>query len=98
MAADLVENPYICHTFVHDLESLFWVLMWMIATWVNTSWDINSCSNFINDTITLKLYTTSGGRVKKLWLTLGELLKELKIPNNPPLKELVMELGQAVTL
>jgi hypothetical protein len=70
----------------------------MIATWVNTSWDINSHSNFINDTMIPKLYTTSGGRAKKLWLTSGEPLKELKIPDNPPLKELAMELGQVVTL
>jgi hypothetical protein len=65
---------------------------------VNTSWDIDSCSNFINDTMTLKLYTTSEGRAKKLWLTSGEPLKELKVPNNLPLKELAMELGQAVAL
>ena len=70
--------------------------MWMITIQVNTSWDIDSCSNFINNTITLKLYTISGGRAKKLWLTSGEPLKELKVPNNLPLKELAIELAVAL--
>ncbi|KAF8490188.1 hypothetical protein F5888DRAFT_1808327 [Russula emetica] len=31
MAAELIERPKIRHTFSHDLESFFWVLMWIVV-------------------------------------------------------------------
>ncbi|KAF8498044.1 hypothetical protein F5888DRAFT_1567446, partial [Russula emetica] len=37
MAAELIECPKIRHTFIHDLESFFWVLMWIVVTQVPTT-------------------------------------------------------------
>ena len=38
MAADLMGSSDIPQTFVHDLESFFWVMLWIVKTLVPSSW------------------------------------------------------------
>jgi len=89
MAADLVERPNIPQTFVHDLESFFWVLLWIVLTRVQTSWT-EGTRLFIHEVMNPKVYENgSGGRQKTIFLTAKyELSKKIfQIPGDPTLRD-----------
>ena len=76
MAAELIERPKIRHTFSHDLESFFWVLMWIVVTWVPTTWNESARSIFINGVMNPKVYSNIGSTEKSTWLKAGNPLRE----------------------
>src|SRR6267154_1204468 len=94
MAAELVESFNIPHTLHHDLESFFWVLLWIILTRVSTNWSDEACSSLINKTMSPRVYSHTRGTVKLLWLTSeSQLIKEkFQITENPALCEFAVEL------
>ena len=94
MAADLVASPNVRQTFVHDLESFFWVMFWIILTRVKCSWDVDKRSSFIGSTFSPRVYGRSGGDVKVNFLRSKETLmpKEFEIGGNPSLSELLFAL------
>ncbi|KAF8484210.1 hypothetical protein F5888DRAFT_1773518, partial [Russula emetica] len=107
MAAELIERPKIRHTFCHrrhDLESFFWVLMWIVVTRVPTTWDESARSIFINGVMNPKVYSNIGSTdepvttEKSTWLKAGNPLREkgFRIRDNPILHELAMELYDSV--
>jgi len=65
MAADLIQDSSIPHTFVHDLESVFWVLIWIVVSYMPTTWDDGECSSFLKETMCPKVYGPRGGTRKK---------------------------------
>ena len=65
MAADLIQDSSIPHTFVHDLESVFWVLIWVVVSYMPTTWDNGEHSSFLKETMCPKVYGTRGGTRKK---------------------------------
>jgi hypothetical protein len=81
---DLDQRPR-RHTFAHDLESFFCVLVWVVLTHVKPSWHEG-----------LRLYFTTGGIRKMIWLTSPITLSEFQIPGNPALVELVTEWKEIV--
>ena len=38
MVADLIQRLNIAHTFVHDLKSTFWVLLWVTFAYMPNTW------------------------------------------------------------
>jgi hypothetical protein len=100
MAADLVESPTIRHTFVHDLESFFWVLIWIVLTRVKTSWNVGVRSAFIRGTMSPKIYLNSGGREKKRFLTSQTDLDKdhFSVPGNDHLGPLLDGLRDLVAI
>jgi len=91
MVADLVESSGVEQTFVHDLESFFWVLFWIVLMQVKTSWNDAKHSSFLATTFSLRVFIGSGGGVtggdlKTNFLHWNSVLKEVNfnIPNNPP--------------
>jgi hypothetical protein len=95
MATDLVEGPNIRHTHAHDLESVFWVLIWIVLRRVKTTWDIEKHSSFIIGTMSLRVCGTSGGDSKRAWLT-SKSVDNLEIPGNETLTELVLVFKESV--
>jgi hypothetical protein len=91
MAADLVERSDIPQTFVHDLESFFWVLLWMVLTRVKTSWPEEVISSFIHETMNSRVYSGFGGRGKIDFLVAKVALNEnrFKISGNSVLRDLL---------
>jgi hypothetical protein len=80
MAADLVESPNIQQTLEHDLESFFWVLLWIILMQVPCSWNIYTRSGFVD--------VTMNGQTKKTFLTADVLhAEDFEIPNNRRLRK-----------
>ena len=84
MAVDLVEDPNTLQTLEHDLESFFWVLLWIVLTQVPCSWNIGLRSQFINDTMRPNVYGQSGGQARKTFLTNPYKLRktDFDIPHN----------------
>jgi hypothetical protein len=96
MAANLVESSKIPQTVEHDLESFFWVILWIVMTRVPTNWTDEACSILINDTMSPKVYYHTGGPGKKNWLV-ATSLKKFKTPTSPSLGEFVKVLLKPVS-
>jgi hypothetical protein len=73
MAADLVESPRATHTFAQDLESFFWVLLWVVLKQVSTTWSDQARTSFLKTTMGPKLYTDCAGNEKSTFLTSAQL-------------------------
>jgi len=63
MAAELIENPSIPHIPEHNLESMFWVLLWVTILYIDTSWS-SSYHSGILDIMTPKVYSTGASASK----------------------------------
>ena len=61
MVADLVQHSNIAHTFIHDLESAFWVIIWVAFSYMSNLWSAADRSSFLNETMSPWVYLTSGG-------------------------------------
>jgi hypothetical protein len=92
MAGDLVESPDTAHTVAHDLESFFWVLLWVVMIYVKTNWDAGKRTTFISNTMSPRVFGTSGtgsggtgGDGKIAFLTSEVTLNGLRIEGNRPL-------------
>jgi Fungal protein kinase len=96
MAADLVESSEIPQTLEHDLESFFWVILWVVMTRVPTNWTDEARSILINETMSPKVYSHTGGTVKENWLV-ATSLKKFKTPTSPSLGEFVKVLLKSVS-
>ena len=88
---DIVHDPNTPHTVDHDLESFFWVLLWIVATRVKTNMDENEHSNLVNGTMCPKITGGSGGDIKRNFLELPSTLSRFQIPGNFHLGELVVD-------
>jgi serine/threonine protein kinase len=100
MAGDLTADPKIQQTFAHDLESFFWVLLWIVLTRVQNGSEDRIRSSFIHGTMNPRIFKGSGGPNKKLFLTsslaLGEVWDGFSLPENEPLFSLLVELKGTV--
>ena len=96
MAGDLVQQFNIRHTFAHDLESFFWVLLWIVLTQVPTYYTDAVRSGFIHRTMSPKVCSDSGGSTKMNFLVSSRMLEErvedFHLPNNPSLHALLVEM------
>jgi hypothetical protein len=68
MAADLIEDPKICQMFVHDIESAFFLLLWMSICYIKSNWDESRRSDFINSIFHPPVYGHSGGSTKMMFM------------------------------
>jgi hypothetical protein len=82
-------------TVKHDLESFFWVILWIIMTRVPTNWTDEAHSILINDMMSPKVYSHTGGPGKKNWLV-ATSLKKFKTPTSPSLGKFVKVLLKTV--
>ena len=73
MAAALIEDPETPHTWEHDLESFFWVLIWAVVSYMPTSLTKEKRSNFLKDTMNPKVYGQCGGGEKRSFLRLKDV-------------------------
>ncbi|KAH9024988.1 hypothetical protein EDB83DRAFT_2203070, partial [Lactarius deliciosus] len=48
MAADLIENPKTNLTFIHNIKSAFFILLWMALHYLHSSWDVDGLSSFVD--------------------------------------------------
>src|SRR5258708_26089743 len=100
MAIELVQPFNIRHTFAHDLESFFWVLLWIVLRRVPTYYTDAVCSGFFYGTMSPKVCSDSGGSMKMNFLVSSRMLEErvedFRLPNNPSLCTLLVEMKHTV--
>jgi hypothetical protein len=94
MAAELVENPEAVQTVEHDIESIFWVLLWMCLLYMDTNMDVGMRSSVIKDTMSPRVYANTGGSGKVDFLANRHRLDVLKTPTSPPVATLLKSLHE----
>lgn len=97
MAADLVENPNIDQTFIHDIESTFFVLLWMSILYIKSNWDRNRRSSFVSSIFHPRLFGSSGGSTKIMFMC-SEQPDILDLHNNTPLTQLLRDLKELLAI
>lgn len=98
MAANLIEDPMIGQTFHHDLESAFFVLLWMAILYLESSWGDDYLSNFVTLIFHPQVFGNSGGLTKLMFMQSEEQPKELEIRNNTPLIALLHGLKELLSV
>jgi hypothetical protein len=82
MAADIVASPNVVHTFIHDVESAFWVLVWMTCAYLPISWDVGQRSSFMKETMSPRVFLNTGGVNKRTFLTAESVFDSITVIEN----------------
>jgi hypothetical protein len=98
MAADLVQHSNIAHTFVHDLESAFWVILWVAFSYMSNSWSTEDCSSFLNETMSPRVYHASGGRSKLFFMQSDDSMSDFRVIKNTVLTDLLANLKRTLAV
>jgi hypothetical protein len=98
MAADLVRQPSVAHTFVHDLESAFWVLLWVTLSYTSTSWGTEERSSFLKETMSPRVYNDSGGSNKAYFMQSDSAILKFSVCNNPVLTTLLISMKMTLAV
>jgi hypothetical protein len=93
MAADLIRSPGIPQNFLHDLESAFWVLLWMVLSFMKSSWDDGIRSSFLKGTMSPKVFHNTGGQDKYHFMQVADPMN-IEIDNNPTLTSFLKSLKE----
>jgi hypothetical protein len=94
MAADLVENPTIEHTFVHDLESAFYVVFWLSIRFLPNSWSSQQRALILDMVFNPPAFENVGASSKRDWMAaMATMVKnDFSVLGNPPLSTLISSL------
>jgi hypothetical protein len=98
MAADLVLKSSIPQTFVHDLESAFWVMIWVALLYLPSNWDATDRLSFIRGTMNPPVFRGSGGFNKIHYMQSGRSLSGLRFDSNEILDQLLSNLKMALAV
>ena len=98
MAADLVQRSSIPHTFIHDLESAFWVMLWVVILYMPSSWDIGDRLYFLKETMSPRVYDNSGGRNKLYFMQTEDPISGLELKQNPIILDLLNSLKKTLSI
>jgi hypothetical protein len=81
---------------VHDLESAFWVLVWMAVSFMRGNWSTEEVSSFLKETMSPRVYNLSGGRTKLFFMQIGNPIG-YNVLDNRPLTMLLEELRSVLS-
>jgi hypothetical protein len=87
MAADLIENTRINQTFHHDIESTFFVLLWMALNYVECNLEVGQLSSDLRNIFSPDVFVDSGGSSKFNFMTSDS--KRIPDFKNEPLNRLL---------
>jgi hypothetical protein len=76
-------DPKITQTVEHDLESVFWILLWMCLSYMKTTMTPGLRASILNNTMCPRVYDGSGGMSKVNFMASGIALEDLTTPNCP---------------
>ncbi|KIM78713.1 hypothetical protein PILCRDRAFT_10935 [Piloderma croceum F 1598] len=93
MSAALVQDKKAPHTFVDDLESILYVILWIILLYSPSSLDTPSLTAFIQMVLDPAEYEGTGGSCKKDFLIGHSVLQHLTFEGRPSLQPLLMDLA-----
>ncbi|KAI9430286.1 hypothetical protein H4582DRAFT_2087211 [Lactarius indigo] len=98
MAADLIGNPKINQTFIHDIESAFFVLLWMATHYVQAELQTDHLSGLVNSVFHPQIFGSSGGPGKIMFMRGEEELDGLVFRDNAPLTQLLCTLKELLAV
>jgi hypothetical protein len=93
MAAELIQHPETPQTFIHDLESAFWVLIWVVVSYMPTNMDAGKRSNFLKDIMSPKVYDKSSSGLEKV-----DFLWRREVPTVPGVENIGFLLSELIKL
>ena len=89
MAADLVKNPRIEHTFVHDLESAFYVVFWLSIRLLPNSWSPSKRAIVMEEVFNPLASSDGGPSSKANWMARPPRGHRFSVNDNEPLSSLI---------
>jgi len=92
MATELIVAPNIPHSFLHDLESAYFVLLFQAITNMNHTLPEGDGGNIIHDILDSRRYKKNGGKQKYGFMTQIAILWEYDIPSNKQFISLLRKL------
>ena len=95
IAADLVMDPKINHTFVHDLESAFYVVLWLSIKFLPNSWSASTRRFVMSQLFNPDAFPTVGCSSKRNWMrnAVSEI-GNFNITGNEALQSLLVKLAR----
>jgi hypothetical protein len=95
MFAALVKNKQAPHTFVNDLESFFYVILWLVLMYSASSLMTEERTAFMQQVLDPEQYNDTGGSTKTDFLQACSTLWDItfKNPNRPSLQKLLIDLA-----
>ncbi|KAI9441144.1 hypothetical protein BJY52DRAFT_1195097 [Lactarius psammicola] len=97
MAADLIENPKVIQTFIHDIESAFLVLLWVATHYVTPNTELQVLSSFVNSVFNPQVFGSSGGSARAMFMRGEQELDHLIFQDNVPLTRLLHTLKELLS-
>lgn len=86
-------NPAIKHTFIHDLESAFYVVFWLSIKFLANSWSPERRSLVMNNLFNPVAFATVGASSKRNWMAQGRAeTLDFKVIGNEFLTGLIISL------
>ncbi|KAI9441960.1 hypothetical protein BJY52DRAFT_1229314 [Lactarius psammicola] len=98
MAADLIENPKVIQTFIHDIESAFLVLLWVATHYVTPNTQLQVLSSFVNSVFNPQVFGSSRGLVRAMFMRGEQELDHLIFQDNVPLTQLLCTLKELLSV
>jgi hypothetical protein len=93
MSAALVKNNDAPHTFVDDLESVLYVIIWLVLMYSPNSMAVEQRTAFVQGVLDPKQYLGTGGTTKADFLKGRTSLQDLIFQGRPLLPGLLVELA-----
>jgi hypothetical protein len=96
MAADLIADPKMNHTFVHDLESAYYLVFWLSIRFLPNSWSPGDCVMAMHHLFNPVAFLDKGSSSKKDWMVSSSVKETSKfiITDNLVLTGLICSLNQ----
>jgi hypothetical protein len=93
MSASLVMNNNAPHTFVDDLESVLYVIIWLVLMYSPNSMTVEQRTAFMQGVLDPKQYSGTGGTTKADFLKGRTVLQNIIFQDRPLLPGLLLELA-----
>ena len=93
MSAALVKNKTAPHTFIDDLESTFYVIVWLLVMYSPSSMSPGDRTSFIKSVLDPEQFEGMGGSAKADFLQARTALWELTFADRPTLQPLLIDLA-----
>ena len=91
LAAELINDPQINQTFIHDIESAFLILLWVSVCYLESTFNTANRSDFVDTIFNPRVYGSSGGMTKANFMASDEWSMP-SFPKNGPLTNLLREM------